>query len=181
MLRAHNQRHHSIGRLEERHPFFPDRSVCNVDFSQPKESSILFKVISRKIVDQKQRDHRSQPLSGQFGWSTWVFSSAELESICRQERDISARWRDVWRKRDGAHVLERFAGVFQSLTTASSIVYIEAPHPFLRSQNAQPQKSQVGCLWMRGVREGWFKECKIDTAKVKLCLVPVVTVACGRS
>ena len=38
------------------------------------------------------------------------------------------------------------------------VVYIEAPRPFLRSQNEQPQKSQVGCLWMRGVREGWFKE-----------------------
>ena len=34
---------------------------------------------------------------------------------------------------------------------------------------------------MRGEREGWFKECKIDTVKVKLCRVPVVTVACGRS
>ena len=31
--------------------------------------------------------------------------------------------------------------------------------------------------WMRGVREGWFKECKIDKVKVKLCLVPVVTVS----
>ena len=28
------------------------------------------------------------------------------------------------------------------------------------------KKSQVGCLWMRGVREGWFKECKINTVKV---------------
>ena len=34
---------------------------------------------------------------------------------------------------------------------------------------------------MRGVREGWFKECKIDTVKVKLYRVYVVTVACGRS
>ena len=56
----------------------------------------------------------------------------------------------------------------------NSSVYRSPSSLFARPKCAAAKKSQAGCLWMRGVREGWFKECKIDTVKV-------MSGACGNS